>query len=537
MPTKVRKFWARLVHFARSLVKFVQTLSAMKIFSASQLRSADQYTIAHEPVSSLDLMERAAMACADRLLAWIGQLAPSTVHIFCGPGNNGGDGMVIARRLVTAWPTGSGPRIETYLLGSSDSYSPDLEANFQRLTEETTADFIYLHEPSDFPELASTDLLVDCLFGSGLNRPLIGLAAKLVAHLNQAGAPIAAVDVPSGLSADQGPLGDGPVVRATRTFTFQAPKLSLVFDDFFQYTGEWEVVPIGLDPQFLHEQVAPHSVFVRAMAQAVLRPRPKTAHKGHFGHVLVLAGSHGKIGAAQLAARAGLRGGAGLCTAYVPECGYVPLQTALPEAMVLADPNPTRLTQMPNLALYSTLVVGPGLGQHPDTAQLLRQILTDFRQPVVLDADALNLLADHPNWLGLIPPRSILTPHPKEFARLVGGDLPPLERHRAQLALSAKYQVCMVLKGAYTCTTLPDGRSFFNTSGNPGMATAGTGDVLAGVLGALLAQGYPPEQAAPLGVYLHGRAGDLAAQTYSQPAMLAGDLAEHLGRAFLELQG
>jgi NAD(P)H-hydrate epimerase len=509
----------------------------MKILSASQLRSADQYTIANEPVSSLDLMERAAMACAERLLAWIGQLAPGTVHIFCGPGNNGGDGMVIARRLVTAWPTGSGPRIETYLLASPDRYAPDLEANFQRLTEETTADFIYLHETSDFPELATTDLVVDCLFGSGLNRPLVGLAAELVRHLNEAGAPIAAIDMPSGLSADLGPLGDGPIVRATRTYTFQAPKLSLMFDDFVQYTGEWEVVPIGLDPQFLLEQIAPHSFFVQSMAQAVLRPRAKTAHKGHFGHVLVLAGSQGKMGAAQLAARACLRAGAGLCTAYVPAGGYVPLQTALPEAMVLTDPNPNHLAQVQGLNHYTTLVVGPGLGQHPETAQLLRQVLADFRQPMVLDADALNILAAHPNWLGLIPPGSILTPHPKEFARLVGGDLPPLERHQAQLALSAKYQVCVVFKGAYTCTTLPDGRSFFNSSGNPGMATAGTGDALAGVLAALLAQGYPPMQAAPLGVYLHGRAGDLAAQTYSQPAMLAGDLVEHLGRAFLELGG
>ncbi len=505
----------------------------MKILSANQIRGADQSTIANEPISSLALMERAAAACASPLAEWATQLAPPNLHVFCGPGNNGGDGMVLARLLPNLLNPAT--EVRTYLLAGADRYSPDLEANFLRLTDTGTANFANIQTPSDFPPILPTDLVVDCLFGAGLNRPIEGVAAALIAHLNGSGAAIAAIDIPSGLSADAGPLPGGAVIRAQRTFTFQSPKLSFLFDQYAKFVGDWEVLPIGLHEQYLREASVLNFLMGDQQGHQWVRPRAKVAHKGHFGHALIMAGSYGKLGAAQLAAHACLRTGVGLCTAYVPACGYAPLQTSLPEAMLMTDPNQSYLTQAPDLAGYAAIGIGPGLGQNAETATVLHHVITHYRQPLVLDADALNLLASHRDWLPLLPPGSILTPHPKEFARLLGAELEGVDRHQAQLALSAQYQICVVLKGAHTCTTLPNGQSYFNSSGNPGMAKAGSGDALTGMLTALLAQGYAPETAAPLGVYLHGRAGDLAAKSCSQLSMLASDLIAHIGQAYLAL--
>lgn len=500
----------------------------MLILSAAQLRAADALTCQTQGISSLELMERAASAAAGAIQSEIGQSrAVRRIIICCGPGNNGGDGLAVARLLGAAHLA-----VEVWLLPATQQ-SPDWQANRARLRGGVAVR--ELTWEADFQKIGADTLVVDALFGTGLARPIEGLAAALVRHLNASGARIISLDLPSGLPTDSVPPPDAAIIHADRTLTFGAPKLAFLLPALAEFVGDWQVLDINLDLR----QTTVSTRLTRATDLAtLLGPRPKFGHKGTYGHALLLAGSRGKLGAAVLAARACLRAGVGLLTVQVPAVGYGVLQTTVPEAMTLTDPMADHLSALPDdadLGRYQALGIGPGLGQHPDTALLLRELIDEARRrdmPTVLDADALNLLAQHPAWRHHLPPRTILTPHPKEFARLAGpapDDFAQLEKLKAYAADTGAY---VLLKGAHSVIATPAGELHFNSTGNPGMATGGTGDVLTGIILGLLAQGLTPLDAARLGALVHGRAGDLARDQHGERGLTAGDVADNVGRAF-----
>lgn len=500
----------------------------MKILSAAQIRLADQYTIAHEPISSLALMERAAKQCTQWLSARLSRNTP--IFVFAGTGNNGGDGLAIARQLH-----GQGYVVTVFVLGAA-KYSADCAANLTQY-EALGLPINYLHQVSDFPPIPPNVLVVDALFGSGLNRPCDGLAAALIQHLNASSANIVAIDLPSGLFCEDNSQNiDENIIAAKHTLSLHLPKLALLLPDHQHKVGQMHLLPIGLDENFIASQDTNFEFITQTDCQKRYKPRQAFGHKGTYGHALIVAGSKGKMGAAVLATRASLRAGAGLVSVLIPECGYIILQTTAPEAMTLLNEGQNFLQgKTPELIAYQSIGIGCGIGTETETAIFLGEILGNYQRPMVIDADALNVLATRPEWHGLIPAQSILTPHPKEFSRWVG--CWENDTHKLQLLkdLSQKLQCHIVLKGAYTAIAHPDGQITFNSTGNAGMATGGSGDTLTGILTALLAQGYEPEAASILGVWLHGFAGDCAAAHYGQEALIASDLADFLGEGFKAL--
>ncbi|AMM50633.1 carbohydrate kinase [Rufibacter sp. DG15C] len=501
----------------------------MKILSAAQTRSADAYTIQHEPITSLDLMERASGALVKWLTARYSPAVPFA--IFCGPGNNGGDGLAAARLLHN-----SGYNVQVFLVEEAgQTKSEDFSQNLKRLPKEIPQHSIQSIE--DLPNVSSDTVLLDALFGSGLSRPLHGIYAQVVEKMNQFGGTVISVDIPSGLFADEGLLQDNAVVHATHTVTFEQPKLSFLLPSSGIYVGKWHVVPIGLHPAFLQEVSSPYQFLTPAFVKTILKPRQKYAHKGTYGHALIIGGSYGKLGALILAAKAALRAGVGLLTVQVPQVGYSIVQTAVPEAMALTDAHDlhfTRFTGQPDA--YACLGIGPGLGQAEDTRLALEVLFRHHLPPLVLDADALNLLAADRTLLRTLPEGSILTPHLKEFERLAGPATDDFHRLQLLQSFCHEHKCYVVLKGAHSCVGTPTGEFYFNSTGNPGMATGGSGDVLTGILTSLRAQGYTALETCLLGVYLHGLAGDLAAQEMGQASLVASDLTAFLGKAFLALQ-
>lgn len=515
-----------LLHAGTGLNIFVNTISIkMKILAASQIREVDKYTTEHEPVSSSDLMERAASSCAEWIIARypVGR----TVKIFIGPGNNGGDGLCIAYFLLL-----SGFRVQTFMLYPSGKLSGDALLKFQRLMEYQSEVITPLQEPYS-PEIFSTDLVIDALFGTGLSRPLNGYPARLIHHINRSGAEIIAIDVPSGLFCESN-AGNNPesIVKAKHTLTFQAPKLAFMFAENYTYTGELHILDIGLHPVGIEIQESKYYYQELKDFQHQLKKRRKFDHKGVFGHSLLVAGSYGKMGAAVLASRACLRTGVGLLTSHIPRKGYEIIQTAIPEAMVSLDEHEEFITVFPENEKYTAFGVGPGIGTSAETTEMLRQFLSKANAPIVLDADALNIISQNQWLFCMIPPHAVLTPHPKEFDRLAGSSANGYDRFLKQLDFSQRYNVIVVLKGAFTCISTPSGECWFNSTGNPGMATAGSGDVLTGIILSLLAQGYEPSMAARLGVFIHGMAGDLALGKNSYESIVSGDIINYIGNAF-----
>ncbi|AIZ62978.1 carbohydrate kinase [Hymenobacter sp. DG25B] len=499
----------------------------MKLLSASQTRQADQATIQAEGIRSEDLMERAATALARWLMQRLPLQTPAReIHVFCGPGNNGGDGLAAARLLHHA-----GYPVQVWLLPASQ-HSPDFTLNRQRLPADVPCQELH---PEQLPALPQAAVVVDALFGTGLTRPLEDPAAALVHHLNQAAVTVVAVDVPSGLLLDAPQPSVSAVVQAKHTISFDLPKLAFLLPQNAPYVGEWHVLPIGLAVEVIHNLPVDNYFVDEIMLMNRLPHRQTFSHKGTYGRALLLLGSYGKIGAGVLAARACLHSGVGLLTVSLPATGYNILQTAVPEAMALTDSQPNHLCDLPELKPYSAIGIGPGVGQHDDTRSLLEELLCTSKAPLVLDADALNLMAANRPLLDLLPPDSILTPHPKEFERLT--EPARNDYHRLELlrTFCQQYRCFTVLKGAYTCTGTPTGELYFNSTGNPGMATGGSGDVLTGVLTALRAQGLTPLDACLVGVYAHGRAGDLAALQTGEMGLTASDLVAQLGPALREL--
>lgn len=493
------------------------------------IREADAYTISHEPIASIDLMERAATALFHSMVS---RMKPfQKVDIFCGSGNNGGDGLVLARRLEK-----EGFTVRVFLLMFSEKGSPDFETNLQRLHSQPGIEVQMLKNPTDFPTIQSETLVVDALLGSGLNKPATGFVAELIQHLNASNAIIVAVDVPSGLFADKAVDAKDAVIHADFTYTFEWPKQSFVFPENEYFVGNWEVVPIGLHAD-MHRNEGHHSFLVEKNdIKGMMFSRPRFAHKGNFGHALLLAGSSDKAGAAVLAASACLRAGAGLLHVHLPEKAVLPLQIHLPEAMISADASADSIENLPDLLPYNAIAMGPGVGTSQATATVLKTLIQNAARPLILDADALNILSENKTWLSFLPKESILTPHPKEFERLVGKWSNGFERLDLQREFSRRFGVFVVVKGAFTTLSTPDGLTFFNPTGNPGMAKGGSGDVLTGVLLGLLARGYRPLHAALMGVFVHGMAGDLAAKSMGMESMLASDIIGKIGEALVSLQ-
>ncbi|WP_400192487.1 NAD(P)H-hydrate dehydratase [Hymenobacter sp. B81] len=502
----------------------------MKLLTTAQTRQADAATVAAQGISSLDLMERAATVFTDWLTARLSPAQAGEILVLCGPGNNGGDGLAVARLLHLR-----GYDVRVGLL-PAERYSPEAAANRRQLPSDLP---VAEWQPGQLPAIAPGTVVIDALFGTGLNRPLEGAAATVVRHLNAARARVISIDMPSGLFADAPQPPGSAVVQARHTVTFEHPKLALLLPGSAAYVGRWHALPIGLDADFLAGAETDMHLVDAGLLAGRLPARPTFAHKGSFGHALLLAGSRGKMGAAVLAARACLRGGAGLLTVAAPSGGLDVLQTAVPEAMCRPDEGKSYLTSLPALQPYAAAGIGPGIGQHDDTRAVLEELLClapAAQVPLVLDADALNLLGANRGLLDLLPPESMLTPHPREFERLTEPARDDYHRLALLRDFARRYHCYVLLKGAYSCLAAPDGQLYFNTTGNPGMATGGSGDVLTGLLLALRAdRRLSPLDAALLGIYAHGRAGDLAAAEQGQAGLIAGDLPRYLGRALQEL--
>jgi hydroxyethylthiazole kinase-like uncharacterized protein yjeF len=496
----------------------------MEILSAEQIRAWDEYTMLQEPIASIDLMERAAASC----YSWLEKngYAGRSFAIYCGKGNNGGDGLALARMLSDADCSVTVHILEFGFLGTDD-----FQINLARL-HQTPVEVRFIQGVDNFHPVAPGDILVDALLGSGLNRKLEGIAASLVDHLNQSGNEIIAIDIPSGLFVSRSSRGN-TVIHATHTLSFQCYKPAFLMPENAVSVGSVHILDIGLHPGFLQQVSKETELLDPGIIRAIYKPRPVFAHKGNFGHALLVAGSFGKMGAAVLGARACLRSGAGLLSVHVPGCGYPILQTAIPEAMVFVDADERIHTAFEgDPSGYSAVGAGPGIGTEGRTVEFLRDLLGRNSKPMVLDADALNIIASSADLWERVPPYSILTPHPKEFERLFGPSGDDYARVELAREMARERQCIIVLKGHYTFIAMPGGKGYFNSTGNPGMAKGGSGDVLTGILTGMLSQGYSAGEAALLGVYLHGLAGDLAASEWSQESMLASDLVEQLGSAF-----
>ncbi len=510
----------------------------MKILTTEQVKQADKYTIEHEPIASIDLMERAASRAAQWILEQFG--ADNDYAIFVGPGNNGGDGLVIARHIDKAQRKENlTNKVTVYFVKFSDKMSPDFKTNLDRLNN-TNVTVHYITQADDFPQLTEDHIIIDAIFGSGLNRPVKGLAAQVIEKINQSPKKfVISIDIPSGLFGEENHREPQVIVKADITITFEFPFLSFFFPENEDYVGEFVVIPIGIHPEFIEKVETNYFTVEPGELAEIIKPRKRFAHKGNFGHGLLVAGKYGTMGAAVLAARAAHRTGIGLLTAHVPQKCVDIMQISSPETIVQIDElNDKVSAYIDNLDKFNAIGIGPGIGLIQEPALLLRDLLHKGKNKLfVIDADAITILGQHKDWLEDLPANAILTPHPKEFERIAGQTPNNYQRLQRQIEFSKKYNVIVVLKGAYTSISLPDGRVFFNVSGNPGMATGGSGDVLTGMILSLLAQGYEPEDAAKLGVYLHGLAGDIAALDIGEISLLPGDIIEAIPDAYQELLG
>jgi NAD(P)H-hydrate epimerase len=501
----------------------------IKIFPTSLVRELDAYTIENEPISSLDLMERAAEAIVHSLVSQWNNTTP--VVVFAGPGNNGGDALAVARMLHEA-----GYHVETFLFNPKKDLSPDCKANKERLEALPNVNFTEVGTQFLPPKLTFSHLVVDGLFGSGLNRPLEGGFAAVIRYINASPAIVVAIDMPSGLMGeDNSENNPEAIIKADYTFCLQFPKLSFLFAENAVYVGEWYALDIGISREAIADTETDFYLTEAEDIRCLIKSRSPFAHKGNFGHALLIAGSQGMAGASILASRACLRSGVGLLTTHVPKCNREILQTAVVEAMVDTDPHPSCFSTSVNTDKYQAVGIGPGLGQSAESEDALLETVSSCRHPMVLDADALNMLSKHKPTLFSIPVGSVLTPHPKELERMVGECSDSYERLAVACALAQRGNLHLILKGRFSAVVSPEGECYFNPTGNVGMATAGSGDVLTGIVLALLAQGYAAGDAARIAAYVHGRAGDLAKEKYGIIALNASDIVEFLAEAWKEI--
>ena len=504
----------------------------MKIFTAAQIHELDNYTITHEPIKSIDLMERAAKTITRAIMdEWTDR---TPMVIFAGPGNNGGDALAVARLLAE-----ENYKVSVYLFNIHNKLSDDCAANKQRLIDsKRVGHFTEVTLNFDPPELTEDMVVIDGLFGSGLNKPLIGCYASLEKYINQCPAKVVSIDIPSGLMCEDNTYNiHSNIIRADLTLTLQQKKLSMMMADCQKYIGRLRVLDIRLSKEYIDKTEANCRILEEQDVRRLLMPRDDFAHKGAMGNALIIAGSYGMAGAAVLATRACLRSGVGKVTVHTPRRNYLVMQTAVPEAVMQMDHEETYFSESVDSTDFDALGIGPGLGLVENTAIALIGQIRRTSCPIVADADALNILANHQAWMQQLPSGIIMTPHPKEFDRMAGStsnnDYERLIRAQ-QMAEHIKGYI--ILKGHHSALCMPDGHIVFNATGNSGMATAGSGDVLTGILTALLARGYDKGTACQLGMYLHGLAGDLAAKEVGKESLVASDIIQFLPKAFLKLE-
>ena len=497
----------------------------MKILQKSQIQEADRQTICLEPIASIELMERAAKAC----FQWICQHynTDQKFTLLCGTGNNGGDGLALYRMLrqkkysctLFEFPLGKTP---------SEDYSQNKlkigKENINALTSESLS------------KIQKDEIIIDALLGTGLNRPVKGTLKTIIQTLNALPNTILSIDIPSGLfsdfNTDNPPEG---IVQATHTLSFQMPKLSFLLPECGEKAGHFHLLDIGILPSYLEKVKTPYHYLTPKIAESFFKSPKKFDHKDNNGHLLLIAGSSGKIGAAVLAAQAALRTGSGKLSVLTPRCGIEILQNSIPEAMIEINNGINLISGYYGLE-YKVIAMGPGIGTTAETKDYLQSVLVSSKAQMVIDADAINLIATHAQLKEQLPKNTILTPHPKEFERLVGSWKNESEKLDRLTDFCQKHHVICLLKGAHTVMAMPDGKLWFNSSGNPGMATAGSGDVLTGIIGGLLAKGYSPKEASLLGVYAHGFAADIKIQALSQPYLLASDIIKGLNSVWKTME-
>jgi len=500
----------------------------MKIFTGAQIKELDKYTTEHEPIKSADLMERAAKALTRSIMAAWGADTPVTV--FAGPGNNGGDALAVARMLAE-----NGYSTAVYLFNIGNRLSDDCTLKKKQLEDcKKVKTFVEVTNEFDPPRLERGMLVIDGLFGSGLNKPLAGGFASLVKYINQSPAQVVSIDIPSGLMPEDNTYSiRANIIKADMTLTLQHKKLSFMFAENQQFIGKLQILDIGLSREGMESIPATYSVAEEGDVRARLLHRDSFAHKGSMGSALLIAGSYGMAGAAILSAKACLRSGAGKVTVETPRRNSDILQIAVPEAVIYHDKDEKNFTEPVDVEEFDALGIGPGLGQHENSAIALITQIRKTQVPVVLDADALNILASHRAWMQQLPKGLIMTPHPKEFERLAGNRYSDsYERLSKAQSMARQLQAYIILKGHYSALCLPDGNVVFNSTGNAGMATAGSGDVLTGIITGLLARGYKQADACLTGMYLHGLAGDIAAKEKGMESLTAGDIIENIPQAF-----
>lgn len=492
----------------------------MKLLSAKQFQDWDAYTIHHESISSVELMEKAALLCVEQIAQLFS--IEQSIKIFCGKGNNGGDGLAIARLLI-----GRGYLVGVYILEQGKMGSPDFQTNLHRL-HAFTNEIHYIQSTDTFPNIEEKDLLIDALFGTGLNQPLNSVPQSLVAFLNISGAQIISIDLPSGLYADKSSFGN-TIIKAKTTLSFQSQKLCFLAAENAAFFGDVKILNLQLCPEYLQTIETDFSLLEKSKVKLLVKPRNEFSHKGKFGHALLIAGTKGKMGAAILASRAAMRSGLGMLTISNPPDTDAELHTSIPEAMLW-----NRMNTNIDLSKFASIGIGPGLGTDDFAESVLSDVIHHFQKPVLFDADAITILSKHPDWLSHLSTGSILTPHPKEFDRLFGPSASEFERWEKAIQFSEKFPVVLVVKGHHTLIA-SKGKGWFNNTGNAGLAKAGSGDCLAGMITALLAQEYASAVAAILGVYLHGLAADISMEMQSTESLLASDTIECIGKAFKEL--
>ncbi|WP_333597352.1 NAD(P)H-hydrate dehydratase [Chryseobacterium flavum] len=497
----------------------------MKIFTAEQIKNWDRFTISHEPVSSIQLMERAASAVA----GWISENCKNykRLVVVCGNGNNGGDGLAIARILYL-----KGFDVDVFISDPKGKFSADAAVNLKRLRDVSG---ISVRRFNDIAEYNFDDktVILDALFGTGLSKPLEGEYRLLVEQLNVIKNIKISIDIPSGMFADRLPESDAVILKADYTLSFQCWKRSFLHSEAGKYTGKVEVLDISLHHGYLEETPTRYFVIDDEVVEGIFRPRQEFSHKGDYGKVGMIGGSYGKIGAIVLATRSALKTGAGLTFTLAPECGYEIIQTTCPEAMFIKGGT----EYVNNFGIDKDLIcgIGPGLGTHPDTEKKLLEFLKSYSGPVVLDADALNIISKNKKNIERIPEKSIITPHPKEFERLFGRTGNSFERLELAKEKAKLLHIYIVLKDHHSQIVTPEGNVFYNVNGNAGLAKGGSGDILTGILASLLAQRYTEEETCLLGVWLHGKAADFAARKHSKESMLPTDVIDELGNVFKEL--
>jgi NAD(P)H-hydrate epimerase len=493
----------------------------MKILSAQQIKKLDAYTIENLPIASIDLMEKAALKCVYWLIK---NMDTGRYVIFCGNGNNGGDGLAIARLLF-----GAGKDV-VVLYDDKVKKSVDNELNFNRLPKQIKVlNFV----DCDFEFIQKQDVIIDALLGIGLSKPIEGVYEKIINLINTLKNTVIAIDMPSGIFSESEMPRQSIFVNATHTLTFHCFKLNMLLPEYGNYFGNIHLLDIGLLSDYESLLPAKHELVTLPEVQLLYKKRKKFSHKGTYGHSLIIAGSYGKAGASVLCAKACLRSGTGLLTLFVPECNYDILQTAVPEAMIITADEQRMVSGKTNYEKYQAIAIGPGIGTEKETENTLKVLIQNATCPLVIDADALNILSMNKTWLSFLPANSILTPHPKEFERLAGKWSNDYDCMQMQIDFSVKYNCIVVFKGAHTRISVPSGKMYFNSSGNAGMATGGSGDVLTGIICALMAQQYHSFEAAVTGVYIHGLAADIAARHKGLMALTPSDIIDNLPDAFL----